>query len=66
MNGETDWQRIQPVLEKLNDIDTLKRLFVEELNYDQDDQELIIEFPKSVKDKVTTHVLEASRNQPHL
>jgi len=52
MNETTDWQRIQPVLEKLNDIDTLKRLFVEELNYDQDDQELIIEFPKRVKDKI--------------
>lgn len=42
MKGETHWQRIQTVLENLNDIGTLRRLFVDELNYDYANQELAI------------------------
>lgn len=52
MNETTDWRRIQTVLKELDDIDTLKKLFVEELNYDPANQELLIEFPKSIKDKI--------------
>ena len=52
MKGETHWQRIQTVLENLNDIGTLRRLFVDELNYDYANQELAIEFPKSITDKI--------------
>lgn len=52
MNGTTDWKRIRTVLENLNDIDTLRKLFVDELNYDYTNQELLIEFPKSINDKI--------------
>jgi len=52
MNGTTDWRRIQSVLENLNDVDTLRKLFVDELNYDYANRELVIEFPKSINDKI--------------
>ena len=52
MNGTTHWQRIRTVLENLNDIGTLRKLFVDELNYDYANQELLIEFPKSINDKI--------------
>ncbi|MGB7533714.1 MAG: hypothetical protein WA977_12195 [Halobacteriota archaeon] len=49
MNETTDLRRIRTVLENLNDIGTLRKLFVEKLNYDYANQELLIEFPKSIK-----------------
>jgi hypothetical protein len=48
MNETADWGRILTVLKNLNDIKTLRELFVEKLNYDYANQELLIVFPKSV------------------
>jgi len=53
MTETTNWRRVQPVLEGLNDVDTLRRLFIDELNYDyRRGEDLIIEYPKSISEKV--------------
>jgi len=52
MNETADWGRILTVLKNLNDIKTLRELFVEKLIYDYTNQELLIVFPKSVNDKI--------------
>lgn len=52
MTETTNWRRIQPVLEGLNDVDTLRKLFIDELNYDYANQELLIEYPKSITEKI--------------
>ena len=61
MNGTIDGQRIQTALENLNGIDTLRTLFVDELNYDYANQELAIEFPKSVHDLIHSTKLIAEK-----
>jgi hypothetical protein len=61
MNGTIDGQRIRTALENLNGIDTLRTLFVDELNYDYANQELAIEFPKSVHDMIHTTKLIAEK-----
>ena len=59
MSGTIDWRRIQPVLEDLNDVDTLRRLFIEELNYDYvPSKDQIIEYPQSIE-----AVQQLSRNR---
>ena len=52
MNEAIGWRSIRAVLEHLTDIDTLRKLFVEELNYDYANQELLIEFPKSINEMI--------------
>ena len=52
MNETADWGRILTVLKNLNDIKTLRELFVEKLNYDYANQELLIEFPKSINEMI--------------
>jgi len=53
MNETGDWRKILTILKNLNGVDKLKQLFVDELNYDyKKDQELLIEFPKSINDKI--------------
>jgi len=53
MTETIDWRRIQQVLEDLNDVDTLRRLFIEELNYDYvPSKDRIIEYPQSITEKI--------------
>lgn len=52
MVSTTDWRRILPVLQDLNDIETLRRLFIDELNYDYENQDLIIEYPKRISEAI--------------
>ncbi|MBN1762781.1 MAG: Eco57I restriction-modification methylase domain-containing protein [Methanomicrobia archaeon] len=52
MVSTTDWRRILPVLQDLNDIETLRRLFIDELNYDYENQDLVIEYPESIREAI--------------
>lgn len=51
MNG-IDSRKILAVLENLNNVDSLRKLFVEKLNYDYANQELFIEFPRSINNVI--------------
>ena len=52
MNDRVDWKEIKHILENIKDTDTLRKLFVESLNYDYANKEALIEFPKDIADKL--------------
>jgi len=57
MNEVVNWRtEILSILEQIKSIganaDILKKLFIEKLNFEPTDQDVLIEFPKNVKDKI--------------
>jgi len=57
MNGLVEWRtEIKPILEQIKNTvvnaDILKKLFIEKLNFESVDQDVLIEFSKDVKDKI--------------
>jgi len=57
MNEVVSWRtEILSILEQIKSIganaDILKKLFIEKLNFEPTDQDVLIEFPKNIKDKI--------------
>jgi len=67
MNEMIDWKKeILPILEQIRDngvdIDIMRKLFIEALNYDFADQKAFIEFPESIRKKVLSIKIISEKN----
>lgn len=67
MNQMADWRiEILPILEQIGNegvnIDIMRKLFIEGLNYDFADQEALIEFPESIRKKVLSIKIISEKN----
>ncbi|MEK0337578.1 MAG: hypothetical protein QQN41_09115, partial [Nitrosopumilus sp.] len=67
MKQMADWRiEILPILEQIGNegvnIDIMRKLFIEGLNYDFADQEALIEFPESIRKKVLSTKIISEKN----
>jgi len=67
MNEIIDWKtEILPVLEQISDkgvnVNIMRKLFIEKLNYDFIDQATVIEFPESIKKNVISTEIISEKN----
>ena len=67
MNEIAGWRiEILPILEQIRDngvdIGIMRKLFIEGLNYDFADQEALIEFPESIRNKVLSTTIISEKN----
>jgi len=68
MNEIVDWRtEILPILYKISDkgvnVDIIRKLFIEKLNYDFIDKQALIEFPESIKNHVISTKIIAEKNE---
>jgi len=68
MSEIIDWKtEIIPILEQIRDegvdVDIMRNLFIEKLNYDFTDQTALIEFPESIKRNVLSTEIIAEKNE---
>jgi methylase of polypeptide subunit release factors len=68
MNEVIDWKtEVLPILEEISDkganINIMRKLFIEKLNYEFADQELHIEYPESIKEKVLSTDIISEKNE---